>query len=227
MDKYDERALIIFRHFIEFLKIYGQENFGESYDIRWSKVFKFTTSYHLLDFREDLENIIFEENDEIFRDKIYSWIENQILNGYPIWRFFKINNWLYEKLEQEFREKEIENEKKIFEKTKCFKCKFFEDKVSFINDKGYPTPYVKETYNGTKLLHRLNCLKRKEIIENSGKHHRHHFISNIDFEYDKFEEEKYRSGWRLKVDDHENCPYYTLNEDETYESFKEKYGEMI
>ena len=70
----------------------------------------------------------------------------------------------------------------------------------------------------------MNCLKRKEIIENSGKHR---FISNIDFEYDKFNEEMFRSGWRLNVDDHENCPYYTLNEDETYESFREKYGEMI
>lgn len=42
------------------MKYGGQENYGENVEIDWFKVYNFTTKYNLLDFREDLEDIVFE-----------------------------------------------------------------------------------------------------------------------------------------------------------------------
>ena len=60
-----ERSILLFKHFIGFLEIWGQENYGENIEIDWFKVYNFTSKYDLLDLREDLEDIVFEENEEL------------------------------------------------------------------------------------------------------------------------------------------------------------------
>ena len=42
----------------------------------------------------DAGEIVNVNSEEEFRDKMFSWIEKQVLDGYPIWRLFKLNNWL-------------------------------------------------------------------------------------------------------------------------------------
>ena len=54
----EEKGILLFKHFIQFLELYGAENYGECFEVNWPKVFKFCNSYHLLDFREDLKELL-------------------------------------------------------------------------------------------------------------------------------------------------------------------------
>ena len=224
-----ERSILLFKHFIGFLEIWGQENYGEDIEIDWFKVYNFTSKYDLLDLREDLEDIVFEENEEIFRDKVYKWIEDQALNGYPIWRLFKLNKWLNDKLEKEFNDEIVKENKKLFNKYKCLKCKYYNDDVHFIGNDKYSHSFIteKHLYNHSRLLHMINCNKRKQLLDEKIKHS--HIEANIEFSYKKFNlDNGWRFGkWTLDITKHNRCPYFEKDDDMTYEKFIDLYGEFI
>lgn len=229
---FEARGIILFRHFVEFLKIWGQENYGENVDINWPAVYKFTTSYSILDFRQDLEDVIFSESDEEFRDNCYSWIENQILNGYPIWRLFIINGWLKDKLEEEFVQSAVDEERNRFETRKCFTCKHFLDDVKFIGEDKYSHSYKTERSlyaKGTPLLHLMNCSKRKELIDILGKNRMTSHFDDINFTYKLFRMDsnsQFGSRWKLYPSEHNDCPYYE-NSGISFDEFISVYGEVL
>lgn len=224
-----ERSIILFKHFIDFLEIWGQENYGENIEIDWFKVHNFTTKYNLLDFREDLEDIVFEENEEVFRDKVYKWIEDQVLNGYPIWRLFKLNKWLNDKLEKEFNDEIVKENKITFNKYKCLRCKYYNDDVHFIGNDKYSHSFIteKHLYNNSNLLHITNCNKRKQLLDELIR--QYHFEANVEFSYDKFNlDDSWSFGkWSLDIKKHNKCPYFEKDDDMTYEKFIDLYGEFI
>lgn len=230
MSKDKSRGIILFKHFVEFLKIWGQENYGENVELNWPAIFAFTNSFSILDFRDDLEEVIFSESDEEFRDKCYTWIENQILNDYPIWRLFHINGWLKDKLEQGFIQSELQKDRNLFETRKCYTCKYFSDDVHFIGEDKYSHSYKTERHlyiKGTSLMHLMSCGKRNELVSAISDKFMHR--SDIDFTYGQFSmnwRSQFGSRWKLYPYEHSECPYYEKN-DITFEEFIDKYGEVL
>ena len=239
-DKYKDRSIITFKHFISFLEIYGQENFGENVEINWPLVYEQCIKFGLLDFNTQLEEVIFSESDEEFRDKCFMWIENQIYEGYPIWRLFHLNNWLRDKLEKELINRCEKEEMDFFNNHKCLKCKYYVDSVSFIGMDKFSHVYNKkniELYNnGLKpenILHRVNCLYRQKLINDVSKSkttlsRRSRFHPTpIEFTYKPFNhDDEDRMRWTLDVKECIDCPYFEIGEIDTYEKFIETYGEI-
>lgn len=224
----EEKGILLFKHFVRFLEIYGAENYGERFEVNWPKVFKFCNSYHLLDFREDLEEIVYSDNYEVFRDRCFKWIEDQILNGYPVFELFKLDDHLFSILRDEYRLSEIEKDKEYFNYMKCYRCKHFYDDPHYIGKDNFSHSFKtsKEGYiPGTRILHLINCLKRKELSEKSQKHR---FDESFEFSYKKFNGDTYDlRSWKLVPAEHKDCPYFELDEDMTYEKFIEMYGEIM
>ena len=224
----EEKGILLFKHFVQFLELYGAENYGECFEVNWPKVFKFCNSYHLLDFREDLEEIVYSDNDEIFRDRCFKWIEDQILNGYPVFELFNLNDHLSSILRNEYRLSEIEKDKRYFNSMKCFKCKYFYDDPHYIGKDNFSHSFKTSKQNiksGTGILHRTNCLKRKELLEESQKNR---FDDSVKFTYKKFNGDTYDlRTWKLVPAEHKKCPYFELDENMTYEKFIEMYGELV
>lgn len=61
-------------------------------------------------------------------DDVYGIIEDDILNGMPIWRYFKCSDNLSKILENTFKNEVDEEERKIKEKYICRRCIYLEEK---------------------------------------------------------------------------------------------------
>ena len=230
-----DRGIQIFKYFIDFLKIWGQENYGENVEINWPAVFKFTNSFHILDFREDLEELVFTEDDDEFRDKVFTWIENQILSGYPVWRLFMLSGWLNDKLEHEFTDAQINKDIQYFNIIKCYRCKKFSDHVHFIGSDKFSHSYStdRDKYvKGYPLLHNMCCVKRCELIDEIKVKRGHPMILHeecIEFDYELFNldsKTQFGSKWKLNPEEHDKCPYFEESE-MTYKQFIDTYGEIL
>ena len=229
---YDDRGIEVFRHFIGFLTVWGQENYGESVEIDWSKAYRECVSFGLLDFNEALEEVIYQESDEGYRDACYKWIENQVLKGFPIWRLFKISDWLSNCYEKELNEIEQQKDLEAFNKNKCYKCKHFVDKVTYIGSDKFSHPISDPSWltPDSKLLHLMSCNKRIELSSKNGKSH--FFSSHESFEYHKFDVDDdtqlgYGSRWHLIPSVLNDCPYFDEDKEMTFERFLETYREII
>ena len=239
------RGIIIFKHFIAFLEIYGQENFGENVEINWPRVYDACNSFDLFDNNTELEEIVYAKNDEEFRDKMFSWIEMQILNGYPIWRLFDLNNWLSNQLEKELHEKEHKKDIEYFNNNKCLSCKYYKDNVEYIDRK---TKLLYEYNSGEgdgihkppkycKLFHNKNCGKRKELLEQRRRKDKYKYSWPEELENgfkfkpfnlnDETQEENDSSKWCLIPEKIKSCPYHTQDNEMTFEKFIKIYGEVL
>ena len=130
---------------------------------------------------------------------------------------------------------EIEKDKQYFNSMKCFKCKYFYDLPHYI-EKDKPRALVfdllfiksmksAKEQDDALILHRTNCLKRKELLEELRKNR---FEDIARFTYKKFNGDNYDLiSWKLVPAEHKKCPYFELNENMTYEKFIEMYGELV
>lgn len=236
--KHKKRGIILFKYFIQFLEIYGQENFGESVEINWPRVYETCNSFGIFDFNEELENMIYSKDEEEFRDKAFKWIEDQVLLGLPIWRLFDLNNWLSQKLEDEVTQEEHKKDVEFFNTCKCFTCKYYHDHVEWFDKKtGYPHDYNEGEGDFVKppkyvnLMHNLSCRKRNQLAESH--RHKHRYLGSYSdgkFQYKYFNmtsESQTSSKWKLYPDEHDKCPYYEKDEEMTFEKFVKKYGEIL
>ena len=111
---------------------------------------------------------------------------------------------------------------------KCFKCKYFYDDPHYIGKDNFSHSFKTSKQNfksGTGILHRTNCLKRKELLE---KMQNHRFDITVGFTYKKFNGDTYDlRTWKLVPAEHKRCPYFELDENMTYEKFIEMYGELV
>lgn len=224
----NKRAVILLKHFIAFLEIYGQENYGESADVDWIAVNAFCHSYGLLDFNEELSGLIYTQDDDEFRDRCFSYIENHILSGYPVWRLFKMSRWLYDKLEMEFNDGIMQYKRKYFNDTKCYRCIHLMQHISFIDpDTRKPLAYNRNNPTHVHLLEGgyvkplflYDCKKRNCIMdEECGNNYRKR--RNMKFKYKKFNWDKFStSRWHMDTWKLRDCPYFEQLEGITFEGF--------
>ena len=86
------KKIYLFKWFIKFLEIYGQETFGESSSVNWGLVYNEIIGHGVWSMNIELDNLLYNEQESLdseeFRDKVFSYIEDQVLRGYPIFRLF-------------------------------------------------------------------------------------------------------------------------------------------
>lgn len=130
----DNKKIFLFKWFIKFLEIYGQETFGESASVNWGLVYDEIMGHSIWSMNMELDNLLYNEHESLdseeFRDKVFSYIEDQVLRGYPIFRLFYLPEKLKKYYEDEIKQNIYENDKKRFAKFKCYKCKHYCDKIN-------------------------------------------------------------------------------------------------
>lgn len=135
------KKIYLFKWFIKFLEIYGQETFGESASVNWGLVYNEIIGHSVWSMNIELDNLLYNEQESLdseeFRDKVFSYIEDQVLRGYPIFRLFYLPEKLKKYYEDELKQEIYENDKKRFNKYKCYRCKHYCDKINvYVGDPG-------------------------------------------------------------------------------------------
>ena len=224
-----ERKVEIFKYTIEFLKIYGQENFGESAEVNWCAIFEHCTKCDMLDFNQEVEQLVYNTKEEDFRDAVFTYLEKQALEGYPLWRLFKMSKWLYNACESQLLENERKKDIEYFYKTKCYHCRYFMGGVRVtyatiiepLNIKEYPNfeTFKKQHPNATIKDVRVTrgCAKREELAKEALKKagydsswRSEHFLREYKHKYKRFRSDA-RGNWILIPNDLKCCPYFEEN----------------
>lgn len=173
----NRRKVDIFKYMIQFLEIYGNENFGQSAEVDWAAVWNFCSKCDMLDFNPEVEELVYNTTEEEFRDKVFSFLDKQAVEGYPLWRLFTMSKWLYDKCEEELIQNERKKDREHFYKTKCYRCKYLQCKVHVLFSTAFE-PIVSETFSSidefkeryrnvteVKTLNcDMTCLKREELL---------------------------------------------------------------
>ena len=236
-EKTNERIIKIFKYFVQFLEIYGAENYGQSAEVNWERVWNFCNSCNVLDFNFELEDLVYNNSEEQFRDNVFTFIEKQALEGYPLWRLFTMSKWLEDKCEEELHESEYKKDVEYFNKTKCYRCKNFHNEISMIGST-LIDPIVSKSFNNMEELknyvkeHKcqvqhyqqmIDCNKRKELLEES----QSSTFRTVKFKYKKFNADEFaRNKWSLNPMEHKRCPYFEENKEMTVDKFIELYEEI-
>ena len=173
------KKIYLFKWFIKFLEIYGQETFGESASINWGLVHDEIIGHNVWSMNMELDNLFYNDSESLdseeFRDKVFSYIEDQVIKGYPIFRLFYLPEKLKKYYEDEIKQEIYENDKKRFNKYKCFKCKHYCDNIdvyvgdpsmnimnkAFIDIDTFKERYPNSDVASFKLNHNQICLFHK------------------------------------------------------------------
>ena len=175
-----EKKMYIFKNFINFLEIYGQENLGCGYEINWTQVHRMIVDNNMFDFNDELESVIYHNDEsfdsEEFRDRCYKYIEEQILKGYPVWHLFKLSKHLTKVLQDEEDRQTMEMFKKKYNKHLCYRCKHFKN-IIVVYEKFNRIPikdYIEMHPNANPILlnlsHEMYCKYREERVKYIGEH---------------------------------------------------------
>lgn len=211
-----EKSITLFKYFIEFLQIWGQENYGENVEIDWCKALAECQRFHLFDFNEKLEKIVYSKSDEEFRDLAFKWIENKVLEGWPIWRMFKMSDWLTNKLEEENTMLAIKEQRKIYDSQKCYRCKYFRDNAGWFKDDPFKGGYVIISVEdelppeGAKITYRDECLKRIQLLEKEEQNGKRFLSDEPKLKYSGFNSDSpsWRDKWKMDPKKLKRCPYF-------------------
>ena len=241
------KKMYVFKNFIGFLEIWGQENYGERFEVNWSKVHRIIIENNMFDFNDDLDNILYNHNidyeSEEFRDQCYSYIENQVLSGLPIWTLFDLSDYLKNIYLKEDEEKRRNEDIKLFNKYKCFKCKHFIDHQMVVaNFSFYHIEEFKERFGEDKLKvstisHGENCDVRIKLLEDYNvKFGRLHDIRDVNkifrkeecpniFLYNSYKERDWKF---IPLTNRSKCKFYEEDKTHnTYDKFIEKFIELF
>ena len=219
-----DKKIYLFKWFIKFLEIYGQETFGESASINWGLVHDNIIEHDIWSMNMELDNLLYNDRESLdseeFRDKVFSYIENLVIKGYPIFRLFYLPEKLKKYYEDEIKQEIYENDKKRFAKYKCFKCKHYYDNIDvYVGDPGMNIMGVanmsidtfKERYpdvdiNSFRLNHRQMCdlhvkyFKEFEDYENKSNEGFSYF--NRNYRFNKWiDKHEYAKGTKYPKDE--------------------------
>lgn len=217
-------SIELFKYFVQFLEIFGQENYGGSAEVNWPAVYEFCSSYDIFSFNQELEDIVYAEKEEEFRDKAFEYVEKQILDGYPVWRLFHMSKWLYDQFEKELADQENKKDIEYFNKTRCYRCKHYKETMEYYTKNGYPMKIrpgeMPKDLMGHEvdprtinMIHWRSCdVRDKQYKELEDK-------SNSRFETFKFEYKRFNSDemgicgrdqrkWKLIPWELKRCPYF-------------------
>lgn len=87
----DHNTITVFKYFISFLEVWKQENYGQSAEINWQAVWGFVNSSSVLDFNDELTDLVNSNPDEV-EEKVHKWMEDRVLNDEPVYHLFKMSD---------------------------------------------------------------------------------------------------------------------------------------
>ena len=241
------KKMYIFKNFIGFLEIWGQENYGERFEVNWTKVHRIIIENNMFDFNDDLDNILYNSDidyeSEEFRDQCYSYIENQVLSGLPIWTLFDLSDYLRNIYIKEDEEKRRKEDIKLFNKYKCFKCKHFIDgqmvaaNFSFYHIEEFKERFGEERLKVSTITHGENCTIRLNLLKDNevkfGRFHDTRDTNKIfrkeecpnNFLYETYNERDWKF---IPLTSRCKCKFYEEDETHnTYDKFIEKFIELF
>lgn len=231
MNKHDYNTITVFKYFISFLEVWKEENYGQSAEINWQAVWEFVNASHLLDFNDELTDLVNSSPEEL-EENVHKWIENRILNDEPIYLLFNMSDWLFKKLEEEHNNNIERAERKRFADRKCYKCKYWNDYVSlWIHKLGTLHTYhvgecEDELWKQYPIHHLSECKKQQELVDNIKKAEKHYFFfEDIELSYKPFNDISRSGHFYPNPENLTDCPYF---EDTgiTYEEYIKKYKEL-
>ena len=239
---------------IVYFSKYGKENFKEnSYKLNWFSIFTIIISSgyycNLVEYNELIDS--FNLNDEnLIKEKAFKYFDKIVENGENISKLFifkdEEDTVKYKKLE---KVKYMELQKKKFDNIRCFKCKHFNQEIKALYNNSIEISASVIMENEQKsfdeikyeylILHKYNCNKRKEVVDELTKNDSYPFDKelrinrkleeNNEPDCFKFSEknDKLIKEWVLNpLKTNCECKYFKKS-DITFEEFIEKYYEII
>lgn len=250
-----EKKMYIFKNFINFLEIYGQENLGCGYEINWTQVHRMIVDNNMFDFNDELESVIYHDDEsydsEEFRDRCYKYIEEQILKGYPVWHLFKLSKHLTKVLQDEEDKRTMEMFKKKYNKHLCYRCKHFKnnivvyEKFDRIPIKDYIERHPDVNPIVLNLSHNMYCKYREERVKYINEHEKEFNIHWHDKErginrqltkegfsdkllFEKDTQYSYKHDFTLKpLLNQCKCKFFEENKDMTFDKYIKENYEII
>lgn len=250
-----EKKMYIFKNFINFLEIYGQENLGCGYEINWTQVHRMIVDNNMFDFNDELESVIYHNDEsfdsEEFRDRCYKYIEEQILKGYPVWHLFKLSKHLTKVLQDEEDRKTMEMFKKKYNKHLCYRCKHFKNNI-VVYEKFDRIPlkdYIERHPNANPIVlnlsHNMYCKYREDRVKYINEHEKEFNIHWHDKErginrqltkegfsdkllFEKDTQYSYKHDFTLKpLSNQCKCKFFEENKDMTFDKYIKENYEII
>ena len=172
----EERRMFLFKCFVSFLELWGEENYGNSSIVDWVKVHNYVCDSNIITSSIEIDNLVYgdldPESDE-FRDKVYKFIEDHMIEDVPMHTFFKLSPWLKRKLDEEIENKIRKECEEIFNKSKCLRCKHYIDHITIFDAKtlnrytveDYIRFHPGEEITHNMIQHRRSCDLRNKLIE--------------------------------------------------------------
>ena len=172
----EERRMFLFKCFVSFLELWGEENYGNSSIVDWVKVHNYVCDSNIITSSIEIDNLVYgdldPESDE-FRDKVYKFIEDHVIEDVSMHTFFKLSPWLKRKLDEEIKNKIRKECEEIFNKSKCLRCKHYIDHITIFDAKtlnrysveDYIRFHPGEEITHNMIQHHRNCDLRKKLIE--------------------------------------------------------------
>ena len=142
----------------------------------WVKVHNYVCDSNIITSSIEIDNLVYgdldPESDE-FRDKVYKFIEDHVIEDVSMHTFFKLSPWLKRKLDEEIKNKIRKECEEIFNKSKCLRCKHYIDHITIFDAKtlnrysveDYIRFHPGEEITHNMIQHHRNCDLRKKLIE--------------------------------------------------------------
>jgi len=147
----DVNILNYYSAIVEFLQIYASQEIGEIPEVDNEVICNFINSDRFITFRF--------RNDMSSKGTIFKFLEEQILDGFPIHHFFKLSEWKINILDREM----IIDETKERNKFLCYSCSYFkEDETPY--GRLLDCSYVKEV-EGSRRFFKAVRRERFEVVK--------------------------------------------------------------
>ena len=229
MQKKDYNTITVFKYFISFLEVWKEENYGSSAEINWQAVWSFVNTSGVLDFNEELQDLVIYSTPEQCEEKVHQWIMNRIFNDEPVYLLFNMSDWLLKKLEQEHNSNIEKAERKRFEECKCYHCKYWKDNPFIFVDswQGLEQKFLPDCSEQELLTnqihHQTSCKKREELKEamTDGKLK---YNGTVEFSYKPFNGDRCHN-FRPQPMELKDCPFFEEN-GISYDEYISEYKEL-
>ena len=120
------KSITLFKNYFEFLQFFASENIGNEIEIDFERLWDYVSSTECL-----LDTKIRDEG--FSKNDYYKLIEEDIIQGAPIWDFFVLSDWTRNMLRIDFEsriEDSIKEQEEYEKQFLCFKCTYFHEYVA-------------------------------------------------------------------------------------------------
>lgn len=111
-----EKQLLYYQALCDIVSIYGETEIGCS-EIDTTAVAQYVASDN---FFVDYFNCLSVED-------LYQQLTEEIIKGFPIWRFLKISDWTKTMLDKQLQQTIIEEQQRLQKTYKCITCQYYEE----------------------------------------------------------------------------------------------------